>query len=371
MTIMLPSSARRMSLGRYSQFTIKKNKIMGKYILTSLLVILVSNVFYGQSIEKDIIGNWIKIKAERKDGSKIIDRISTDTMFLEFSFTPDEFSYQWNPHETKKGQNYSIQNDRIYVKYSNDYLVEKLSIDTLVLSEVSQVKPDHKLDRYYFVKKNILSQKHPIKLKENIPVYNKYNSPRVHKTFDEYLQTCNAGNNKEFSFKGSLVFDHKNRSINATLNFLDKLGTNRAAMIKSCLENTYLYWDFSELEDYAKAKINFVAKSFSHTEQINFYFCTENMDKIGSFDSVDFTKIDQSIVYYKNGISDLQDSLFDSAINNFSLSYKLDNIRIDAIYKRAEAFLMKGDNKKACKDWNFLISLDQELGRSKYKEYCK
>lgn len=344
---------------------------MKKYFLTSLFIILASNIILSQINKKDIIGDWIKVKAERVDGSRIIDRVGMDTAFLEYSFTSKEFSIQLHPFEAKEGFDYNIKNDRIYVDIFSEYKIEKLSQDTLILSSVSQKEPDHKLNRYFFIKKELLVKKHPIKLEEDIPVYNQYNTPRVHKTFTKYLRTCNADNSEPIKFKGALTFDQKEKSIKAKLEFFSKVDKMRMHTLKSCIENTFLYWDFKEVSRFSKSKIYFVAKSFGNSDYIKFIFCTDNITELDKFKSINFKKLDQSEEYYLAGVSDLEQHSIDSAILNFTQSYELDNIRIDAIYKRAEAFLKKGDKEKACEDWNFLIDLDQELARKKYRDTCK
>jgi len=344
---------------------------MKKRFVVSLLLLFFSNILFGQTLKKDIIGNWIKFKAERKDGSKIIDRIGMDTAFLEYSFTAKDFSSQFHPFQRKEGWGYYIKNDPIYVDIFSEYQIEKITQDTLILSVVSQTEPDHKSNRYYFVRKDILAKKHPIKRKDDIPIYNKYNTPRVHKTFNKYLKTCNSNNTNTFRFKGSLTFDHKAESIAANLYFFDNVDKTRKSNLKHCLESTYLYWDFAGVPKYAKSKIYFVAKSIGNSSYIKFIFCTEDMLAVDHLKSINSKDLDKSKEYYLKGMADMENNLLDAAIDNFSLSYKFDAIRIDAIYKRAEAFLKKGDKDQACKDWDSLMNLGQQLAKKKYLENCK
>ena len=261
---------------------------MNKYYILIIIIFLSNNEQICQFNKFDLIGDWIKYKAERLDGSKIIDRIGTDTTFLEFSFSTNEFSFQYHPAKMKKGIEYYLKNNIINVGLLNSYKIEKLANDTLIISDQSNSQSNHKLNRYYFVRKAVLAKKAPVKLENNIPVFNDFTFPRVNKVFDNYLQTCNSDNSKSFRLKGSLIFNHKEKKLKANLEFLDNVEKVRMQTIKVCIENTYQYWDFNGLPHYPISKIYFIAKSNSDSDYLKFIFCSNDLNDFNLFNNINF-----------------------------------------------------------------------------------
>jgi hypothetical protein len=55
-----------------------------------LIALLFSNLTLGQNDIYEINGNWIKIKSEMKDGSKLFSRFEEDSTFIEYKINSNQ-----------------------------------------------------------------------------------------------------------------------------------------------------------------------------------------------------------------------------------------------------------------------------------------
>lgn len=117
-------------------------------IIIAVFSFLIYSSIQGQGLKNS---EWIEIKVERKDGSKIINRRQSDSESIKFYFRKDSVLTSTNGRYLVQ-QKYSVKNNILKV---GDYLTYK--IDTLndVILNISQVSqrdlPDDKLNRFLFI----------------------------------------------------------------------------------------------------------------------------------------------------------------------------------------------------------------------------
>jgi tetratricopeptide (TPR) repeat protein len=75
--------------------------------------------------------------------------------------------------------------------------------------------------------------------------------------------------------------------------------------------------------------------------------------------------------YFSKGNIAFEKKKYKLAIKNFTKSYDLDYVMIDAVYNRALVHHTMGNLENACEDWKHLADLGQKDAMKYLEEYCK
>lgn len=142
-----------------------------KYILT-LLIILSCTTLFAQSNKSQLIGNWVKLKVEYKDGEELPDGEGLKYSYLRYNFeSPNKAFVSFAYDDKGTAMTFSTNNNVLELKnsfgfVSNSLLIEKQSDNELVLLQMVQdgfESPD--CLRYYFVSED--SYQNSMALKPN------------------------------------------------------------------------------------------------------------------------------------------------------------------------------------------------------------
>jgi len=186
-----------------------------KFLFTLLFLPLFS---FAQTNSQRILGYWVKVKAERKDGSPLIDNHGCGMDFQEYEFASDGLANQST--EVLFGYGHDIR-FQYFVEGSaldtliigiEPYKILKLTKDTLKISLVIRGADDTRTTVFYFVK--VLEKDIPAKA-----FFDNYLKDSVYQATNELFPHCKqnlwsfaSGISTAFdrgSFKASFIIDKK------------------------------------------------------------------------------------------------------------------------------------------------------------------
>ncbi len=129
-------------------------------IFLSLILFVTVSFVYSQDLKNT---EWVKINAERKDGSKIRDVNGKDKVIENFLFKDTSVLISVN-HQYISEQYYGIRNDTLSIGKFLKFSIDTVNDILLEISEIPEVPtPDSELNTYAFIKSRYLFEY----LKEN------------------------------------------------------------------------------------------------------------------------------------------------------------------------------------------------------------
>lgn len=354
-----------------------------KRIIT-LLILLTSPFIFSQNLSSQLSGEWIVYKTELKDGSTYYERAKSPNTYLRFSFGEDNsFITTFKPSQIPSYRTrYTINNNIIMVANKNinttddhhsvyiednSYVIEKVTKDTLVITEDFTLS-NYELKRYYCV--NQLKIKSDIK-KENINkdiyIANQYYLPKIKE--GEFYFTDPAVN---FEFSGYMIFDIVNKKITLEVLKYDK-GEPDNKRIKKFIKNvekTFDDWDTSDFSQFKKVKLPFYFRN-NYGKFISTFEFSFGINTLQYSDDNPANKAKKSDELYTKGLVAYKESNYDNAIEYFTKAYQYDNSNLDALYSRAAIYYYTNKKEEACMDWKTLSELGQKKGTDSYNQYCQ
>lgn len=159
-------------------------------LLYILLFLLVHCIVQCQSLTSK---TWIKIKAERKDGSRIVQRFYSENSKLEYQFITNDTVLVSDYLIPDEKFSYSIENNKLNIGKLQHYIIETITDTSLVLVEVSDKDlNDDKLNRYYFISQDKyfewLNNRNLINyINDSVVAANQYVMPRYDGNILKYL----------------------------------------------------------------------------------------------------------------------------------------------------------------------------------------
>lgn len=339
--------------------------------LTIIVSILFSFLLNGQIINQNIKGDWIKFKAERKDGSRIIDRLGTGLGYLEYSIGKKKLCILNQPIGSKTCTDYSFNGKMLYVGFAGKYKIEKLSNDTLIISEWDLNATGDKLNRIYFIERTRLLDN--LIMSGDTVLAKGFSSPKFESDFNGYIFNKIYKDFAIVKFKGYLVIDRNRKEIYTEIIEapISKKKTLRA--IKSAINQSYDMWSFHKYNKNDLIRISFVGKTenIESLKAVKFVFYHDSYEYLDRQADTRLEDITLASQHFQEGIEDVGNNNFDSAIENFSQSYELNPVLIDAIYNRASVYYAIGKVDDACIDWKYLSDLGQKGAANSLAEFCE
>ena len=331
---------------------------------------------------------WIKVKVERKDGSKIIDDLGTEDSELRYFFKNKDTviiltSIDYNFGFLKR---YSIIDDVLNIGDSQKFKLEFLEDSSLILLQIpNEPLNDDKINRYFFISDNKYDK---FLIKNNLITFlndstissNKYIWPHFKGNIDAYFTDKLCIENFKTFVIGSFTItsnglitdinlkENKDLSKKVTDKFIDILkNTNGYWNI-----NTNCCWDLPKINKSYYYKIYFTAILIhsGYTKMVHFKFnsvippCIENCN-------LSLDQKHDAINHFNKGNKFLNNDNLDKAIAQFTDCIKIDSVYFDAYYNRAASFYKLKNIDAACKDWEKLYQFGQKEGESLYFQNCK
>ncbi|MCL5128064.1 hypothetical protein [Algibacter sp. L4_22] len=347
-------------------------------------IFLIILIFSLNLSSQNLIGTkWLKINAERKDGSVIHDRLNTKNSFTEYHFKSiDKITI----NSIKPAANYKIKDSELTVG-NQKYTIEKLTDTELIICEKGEINiTDDKKNRLYFIESKKLIN---YLIKNNLLTFlndstikaKKYLEPKLKENKDlstiisKSLKKKNFSTSKDKKFKqGYLIGEfHIN-----TLGKIDSVEIKQNIEIFKIIENRLIKElkkiDFIPVEIGKKYNhvVDFVA-SFTRFSGMYGISINTNTNEISSRKgkNLSIKDKDKSLKLYNEGIFDFTKKNYIEAIDKFNEVTKIDSLYFDAYYNRAYTNLIINNNKKSCIDWEYLKKMGQKEGERLYNQKCK
>lgn len=351
-----------------------------KYTLLSIYFILSSfNLFSQIKVKrKDVIGKWIKVKTEMKDGSKLIPIYTDYISHFEMIFEKGKFHTEYYPAQSYKNStsSYKIKKNRIISKEHFTYKIEKISRDSLIICEEMEGFENDKLKRHFLIKKEIIS-KEQRKKNEDIKslTANPFYTPKFKGNINLYLNSRLMKRHINLKLKGQLKLDLKKNRAKTKITFRDSpiLLMQEKILIKA-LNNSYTLWNLSGFEKFESIIINFVIileRKGEKSYGIKVGLLTNSFEQLLGQYGLSYYQIKKGNEYLKLGLESINNKNFRKAIDYFTESFKFNHTLVESLYNKAYCHFILKEYNKACIDWNILKNLGQKKGEKLFSEYCK
>lgn len=321
-------------------------------------------------------GLWVKVKAEMKDGSRIVDRKGCGMEFLKYNFSQDG--------TVNRGEELLFNGSRLLYKKNGDaimiggviFRVIKLTADTMKLSPYDNKSADNQIPVYYFKK----MQEHNI---TTTATYNTILKDSVYEANIELFPQCNGGlgdfmdaikgKYEAGKLKLSFIVDKKGKILKYTVLEADSISTGFAKNVGSA---------FSRL-GWHPARRNNIPVNSVVTLTLTSGYLTYDGRVMGtlaveypflptiSYNELDRDELEAEQQYYKDAADAFNRQDYEKAVELLGKCVEMDNIDLNAYYLRADAYFKLGKNKDACKDWATLAGLGQVIATKKLAELCK
>jgi tetratricopeptide (TPR) repeat protein len=340
-----------------------------------VLLLCFSSVF-GQVTLAELTGKWVKMKTEMKDGSKLFARFEEDSSYISFTIKKKEFCINSNPiHKSNEScLNYELVDNYIKTSVYSGYTIERVSKDSLVLTEKIDGYTDDKLRRYYLLNQHALNSyyKEKYKFTKHV-VASRFYTPTTETAVEGAIYVEIWPNYSKFELSGSVFIYPKKRRIVTEIPFATYPDSSSIRSIKKVLNRSYSDWNLENFKDYDVVELPFVLKKEieKHYRGIKMLFFTDDIDELSVVKGGDAADNRKSGEYFQTGITAYQEKKYQEALDSFTKSYALDPKNLDALYNKAAVYYEMGDLANACTVWEQISKLGQVTGNGLHHKYCE
>ncbi|RKR09264.1 hypothetical protein C8C83_0884 [Flavobacterium sp. 90] len=330
---------------------------------------------YGQTKLLEIQGYWVKYKVEMKDGSDLFDRFVEDSAYAEYRIDQNKLCINSNPiHRINEScLNFNLINNLMKTSQYGGFIIEKVSNDSLILSEQIEGLTDDKLKRLYFTKQEVVLAKYKEenKNKKNI-IASKLFTPKTNTPIELDLNKAFKNNYSNFELVGNLKIYPAQKKVKTEITFWTQNDSSRIKLIKKVIDHSFEKWNLKDFQDYESIEIPFVLKSEITKRYwgISVIFFTKDLTDFERNYGGKMEDLRKSSDYFNKGIAAYQEKRYSESITYFSESYYYDHKNIDALYNKAAVYFESGEKEKACKVWLEISMLGQANAKQLFLDNC-
>ncbi|HUW05606.1 MAG TPA: hypothetical protein VMW01_05055 [Williamwhitmania sp.] len=318
--------------------------------------------------QKLLYNTWVRVKVEKKDGSRYVERNGMDTIQTIFHISHSHIginyndSYQWMVP-------FSFIGDSILKTNVDLYKVKSVNDTSLVVLVNDDGSPDDKVNKFIFLKeKNYIDYIFSNKLVE----YENDTVVRLSKIFLpfytgvwQYLIDTRFGSRNYNGYIGMEamldsfgVCNHVRLIDNK--NIPDKVVAKILKIIKN--NNSWKLWPVNRKIYYKVDLVAFFISEASHkTAGVKLFALKFDPNFVfKKSKQLAYNDILLSNKYFKEGVNYANSSELEKAVLSFSNCISIDSLYVDAYYDRAYVYYNLNQVDKACLDWSFL---DKQLGQ--------
>lgn len=312
-----------------------------------------------------------------KDGSKLLDRFLEDSTYLEYTINKSKLCINSNPiHKTNEScLDFILINNFIKTSQYSGFVIEKITKDSLIITDKIDGLTDDKLKRFFFVKQEVIFSKYKEinKNRRNI-IATKLFTPKTNSTIELGLNKFfkNKSDYSNFELIGNLKIYPKDEKIKAQITFSTQNDSSRIRTIKKVMESSFEKWDLTNFKEYESIELPFILKSEVTNRYwgIKIIFFTKELNEFEIVFGGKMEDIRKASECFSKGISAYEEKKYLKAIEYFTESYRIDPKNIDALYNKAAIYLESGDKENACNTWEKLLELGQVTGKQLYDNNC-
>ena len=298
---------------------------------------------------------WIIIKAERKDGSKIVDKNSTDANSFKYYFREDSV-YIALGQQYDFTQAYSINHDTLSIGKLINYTIDSASNVFLYLSQIPKDNlPEDKFNRYVFINSDYLFDYLRTKGRvdisaDSVVVCDDYLCPTFlgDLALFIYQKFSYSFNNK--SLKGSFLISSDGNITDVSIDSTNKITKKQTRLLAKTIYSTQGHWVIPPTPIPLKFKINFFLNFFasykSSPKTIRFesfiFFSNNHIPRLAG------QELENANRFFNNGIKFLNKGEFESAVTQFKKCTDIDSTNTDAYYSLAYCYQKLGNKELTC-----------------------
>ncbi|MEL6534981.1 MAG: hypothetical protein AAFQ98_06185 [Bacteroidota bacterium] len=334
------------------------------------LLILLPLAAPGQGIihQEDLMGDWLVVSSERKDGSSVIEYEPQGLILPLYWYVgrKDICNYKlpWGKTSCSRYELYESSR-RISLLTGQQYEIDYMEGDTLVISQVDKEKTDDKLSRYLLVRGGVWEPETPPSPMGNAVYFPQYGPVLRETNLIHKLEQLPISGRAEY--KLTFDFDAKTLSVEQlTSSFTDP---KTEGQLLKLLMRSYRDWSFHSQSRYPQV-VQYL------TVQANMQGPNPTRIWYNTWEQVlahqaEREQIRDAHRYFQSGLVQFHENRLDSAIALFTDAYQMDSVMISAVYNRAAVYWQQGNEVDACEDWLHLAQRGQIMARNRWNKDCK
>jgi hypothetical protein len=341
-----------------------------------ILLLFCFHSVFGQVTLAELAGKWVKMKTEMKDGSRLFARFEDDSSYVSFTIKKKKFCINTDAiHQSIEScVDYELVDSLIKTSLYSGYVIERLTKDSLVLTEKIDGYSDDKLRRYHLLNQNALTSlyKEKNKLTKHL-VASRFYTPTTEISLEKSINVAILYNYSNFELSGSLFIYPKKKRIVTEIPFSTYPDTTSIRSIKKVLNHSYSDWNIDNFKDYDVVELPFVLKAETdeNYKGTSMLFFTDDIDELSIELGGDSAENRTAGEYFQNGLTAYQEKKYLEALESFTKSYALDPKNLDALYNKATVYFEMGDLTNACAVWEQISKLGQVTGTGLHRKYCE
>jgi tetratricopeptide (TPR) repeat protein len=359
------------SLSQSKKITQLTTKLLMRYFLTIFFTLIFFQIYSQTNLQN----SWIKIKVERKDSSKVIDRLGLEKAYLEYSFSKKNVEIYTSLGQ-KNEMSYVLNGNTLKIGDFVNFTIENLNDTSLILLEIpAQQLTEDKYNRYYFIKKryynNYIFKNKLVEFENDTTIIaSNYLSPIYEDGDFSQLILKKVSTLREEIVMGSFMISPDNEVSNITIYDRDRYDEKINVKFTKAIELSTGKWKIPVTPNKYYYKINFTCRISNEALLVCFLFFTLDKKRFTNT-GLTLNQIQEVQNYYSKGIQYTSNKDFNKAIDEFTKCIKIDTTFFDAYYNRAASYYNIKKYEKACGDWKYLIDLGQKYAEKLYFENCK
>jgi tetratricopeptide (TPR) repeat protein len=340
-------------------------KIFALYLFFSLMLIHA----YGQDLKNT---EWIKIKVNRLDGSKVIERREPEDASLQYYFTADSVLISTNREYANK-VSYSVKDKILTIGSTARYTIDSISNMFLVTSQLpNNIKtPPNKLNQYCFINADYLydylQRNNSLQFEgDSLVICDNRFSPTYLGNFTDLLA-------KEFqtvvvkSVEGSFTIlpDGSIRLVNIESN--KNFTVKEINKLKTIFCSSSGSWVLPPSPNSLSFKMTFSLTFGSFFGQTSFFllFGKSHINNLTPVETEEETK------HFDRGARLFNNKRFEEAAGEFTKCIAIDSLDLQAYYNLADSYKKAGKKERACETWKKLKEMGQKNGEILYEQNCQ
>lgn len=346
-----------------------------RFIFLFLLLPLFASA---QSDNQLLTGQWVKSKAQMKDGSRIIDHNGCGMDFLKYNFAADG-TVNLSNEVFFDGFKipYKLRHDTLVVG-GTLYNLIGLTKDTLALSFFAPGTDDNHLPVYYFTRlkeHNAAAQAtYNIALKDSVYQATNELFPQVNGRMITLMQAI-ATNYDKGTLKASFIVDKKGRVKSFTVISMDSITKGFSKVIGNAfgdLQWQPAYKNNTPVNSIVQVTVKTGRSAYGNSMNI---MNTLKMDydflPKASYDPIDRDEFETSQQYFKDAITYSNSGNYAKALELLNKCIEIDKINLSAYSFRAIINTSLNKPKDACHDWATLAAFGQVDASKKLAKFCR
>jgi len=336
------------------------------FIITILLPLSVAG--QGRVYQEDLLGDWYVVSSERKDGSTVIEY---EAMGLELPLywyvdrrQICNYKFPWGKTSCAP-YNYFEGRRRIDLETGQQYDIDFIKGDTLIISQINQEKAEGELSRFLLVRNAQWEPEvPPVQMGEAL-YFSQHGPVMKENDLLHFLYKVQESGRAEY--KVMIDFEAKSVSVEEMQSSFSSEVTKERLL--KFLNKSYRDWFFHAKDRYPQVvQYLTIQRKLTGEDPNRIWYNTE--EQIAQ-QELKRRQIQEAFDLFQKGLVQFNQNDFYRATDSFTQAYELDSVMIGAVYNRAVVYVKLGDMDKACEDWKHLAERGQVAARDRWRKDCR